>query len=145
MFILPYLYHRTSLGSVILHEWNLLTVSGIRLWKEEDMLRLKEDILEPNGFILRSEPRRMNDLMLCELDDSKLDMSDYYRWEELTTEQLCKDDVFCWRKYYSAGPSDDLRASIHSQWLPPPESHVLSNESYRELFYHLLQHHLSTS
>jgi hypothetical protein len=142
MFILPYLYHKTNLGNIIVYQWNILTISGSKLWKEEDTMRIKEDILDPNGFILHSPPRQNGSVVYCELDESKLQMEDYYNWEELTKEDLVKEELFCWRKFYTFGPADDLQPHSHTQWLPTPNSQYLDPYPCYDLFQYLIHQHL---
>jgi hypothetical protein len=141
MFILPYLYHKSQLGNMVVHEWNLLTIAGVKLWKEDDHLQIKEDILNPNGFILRSEPRMNASVLFCELDQSRLNMEDYYSWEELTVEELSDEDIFCWRRFYVFGPADDNRPISHAQWLPTPDTQLLDPIPCQDIFQYLLQLH----
>ncbi len=130
------------MGSMIVHEWNILTIAGIKLWKEDDNLRIKEDILNPNGLALRSEPLVNQSIHFCELDSTKLNMEDYYCWEELNTEELSEEDMFCWRRFYVFGPADDQRPLSHSQWLPTPDTQTLDPIPCQDIFHYLLQKHI---
>lgn len=144
MFILPYIYHKTQCGQLVIYQWNLLTISGKKLWEEPDEMRMKEDILDPNGFVLCSPPKQHGSVVFCELDKTKLAMEDYYCWEEMTAEEL-EQDTFCWRKYYTVGPSStDSDLTAYTKWFPIPDSIVLEPSVCHPLFQHLIQHHMST-
>jgi|LauGreDrversion4_2_1035121.scaffolds.fasta_scaffold25537_2 hypothetical protein len=143
MFILPYIYHKIQLGSLTVYQWNILTISGNKLWEEVDTMRIKEDILDPNGFILCSSPKHHGSIVFCELDKTKLTMDEYYSWEEMTSEEL-EQETFCWRKFYIFGPITDTNPSTYTKWFPTPDSVVLEPYSCQHLFQQLLQQHMTT-
>lgn len=127
MFILPYVYHTRHLPDLTIHIFSLLTVGGRRLWMEEDHLDLINDILQPNGFHpIDCTPYK--DVMLCSLDPSQVNWSDYYHWEEIED----ASEVFCWRSFYLVSPLLSL-----------PRTEGLEPYSYQELFHQLLFLHSS--
>ena len=133
MFILPYVYHQRKLPHMTIYEYSILTLGGKELWKEDDSLCIINDILEPNGLSIISQSRYI-DVILCKLDKTKLDMSEYYNWNEI---ELKTDiDIFCWRKYYII-VSNQLSAKP-TIWLPFPDTERLGPYSSHELFRQIL-------
>ena len=129
MFILPYLYHRRDLPHLTIHEYCILTQGGTQIWSEEDSLRLEEDILGPNGFIMESQ-KRYKDIVWCKLQDSCVNMEDYYEWKEMSS--FVDKETFCWRRFYLFGSAGS--ASYSLEWLPFPESETLGDYTCKELF-----------
>ena len=113
MFILPFVCTRSppSPSSSPLTILRILTLGGKDLWQEDDMLRLAEDILEPNGLpLLRHHSHK--GIHFCQLDPTQLDLSEYYDWEEV--DPTATPPVFCWRTFYWMGDT-----------LPPPSTAYL--------------------
>jgi len=130
MFILPYLDHKRELPHLTIHEYCILTQGGNQLWSEDEtVLRLEEDMLGPNGFIMESQ-KRYKDVVWCKLKDSSVNMNDYYEWKEITDHH--SEDTFCWRRFYLFGPIGSSDYSL--EWLPFPETETLGTYTCKELF-----------
>lgn len=130
MFILPYFYHRRELPYLTIHEMCILTQGGKHLWSEDEKsLRLEEDILGPNGFIMESY-KQYKDIVWCKLKDSSINMDDYYDWKEIT--DMSDRETFCWRRFYLFGSANSATYSL--DWLTFPEDEMLGVYSCKELF-----------
>lgn len=138
MFILPYLYSTLSLPTVFLHRIRILTWGGTELWQEENILRLREDILEPNELPLISHHLYKN-VHLCLLDETRLNLSEYYDWEEIPPSSSPDPPVFCWRTFYVMEPRSLSLASPASpaSFLSPPPTACLGPYTCEELLTHL--------
>ena len=68
--------------------------------------------------------------MLCEVDNEKTNISDFYKWEELS---LNDRETFCWRTYYYLIGSNDI------SWLETPENEKLSNYGIKDLIKAIIQ------
>jgi len=97
MWIIPYTRHTFQKQHITVHAIQILTVGGTALWKEDDGLRIEEDILEPNGLCLAAKPVRWKDAYLCPIDSANTAMSDFYKWTELDAGDR---ETFCWRTFY---------------------------------------------
>jgi len=131
MFILPFYYRTVVSHSVSLYQIVLLTLAGKHLWSEEDTLRICEDILTPNGLVMKRPPFRQGDIVFCEVDVTKMDMADFYQWDEL--EELELDDgssPFCWRTFYRVGSA--------IEGLPPPSTERLEPYACKEVLDQIL-------
>ena len=106
--------------------FQLLTIGGTALWSESDDLRIIEDILEPNGIILKEAPFLYNGIQFCPVDTEKTTMNDFYKWEEISKED---QETFCWRTFYVLGQEGHYRS-----WLPIPKQEKLGPYSFCELF-----------
>ena len=142
MFILPYLYSTLPLPAVFLHRIRILTWGGTELWQEENTLRLREDILEPNELPLVSHHLYKN-VHLCLLDETQLNLSEYYDWEEIhpsvSSVSFVPSDppVFCWRTFYVMEPRSPSTASSPPFFLSPPPTACLGPYTCEELLTHL--------
>ena len=97
----------------------ILTLGGTDLWQEEEVLRLKEDVLDPNGLPLLCYDTYKG-IHFCQLDPSRMDLSEYYEWDEV--DPTVTPSVFCWRTFYWMG---DV--------LPPPQTARLGPFSCKEI------------
>lgn len=110
MILLPYYTKDTPITGThaTIRTIFLLTVGGKEVWEEEDVLRIVEDVLEPNGLYLSANtvPRCVSDDMdrgsiyACPIDPIRTAVHDFYRWSELPKED---DTTICWRPFYRCG------------------------------------------
>jgi len=106
---------------------HVLTIGGNQLWEEDDHLRTKEDVLEPNGIYGKGDIRVVDTLHLCEVDTEQTQIADFYKWKELPAQD---QDTFCWRDfYYFAGKKQDQKDS----WLDIPSKERLGRVSVARL------------
>lgn len=94
-------------------------------WKEDDSLKLEEDILHPNGIYLQGPPIQHNDLYLCPIDPLRTNLADFYQWKEL---DICDSETFCWRTMYLTGESHNYRG-----WLPIPTMERFGPYSFQDV------------
>ena len=106
--------------------FQLLTIGGTLPWKEDDSLKINEEILSPNGIYLQNVPIRYKHAYLCPVDTNKTTLTDFYQWTELSPTDT---ETFCWRTFYITGVAKDYRG-----WLPIPSTEMLGEYSYQELF-----------
>ena len=105
--------------------FQLLTIGGTLLWKEDDSLQLEEDILHPNGIYLQGSLIKHNHIYLCPVDATQTNLSDFYQWKEL---EQGDTETFCWRTIYLAGESKSYRG-----WLPIPSKETLGQHTIQEV------------
>jgi hypothetical protein len=161
MFILPYVYHQRELPHLMMYEVCILTVGGTKLWKEDDALCVINDIMEPNGLSVLSH-KRDKDIVFCRVDSTKIDMTEYYEWNEIksNTKEM---ELFCWRRYYlvqsrhastvptvSTAPtaptvptlsnptSAPNTTAVSISWLPFPDTETLGPYSCEELVMNIM-------
>jgi hypothetical protein len=111
MFIIPFIHKTKQVNVMTIHTFQILTVGGNTLWKENSSLALEVDILHPNGIYLDKKPFQWNDVYFCSVDTSKTDMNDFYEWTEIPKQS----DMFCWRTFYTFGNMQQC-----DSWLPIP-------------------------
>lgn len=123
MFIIPFTYHKTTLQNpkITIHRFIILTIGGKQLWTENDSLDPIHDILHPNQIYLETPPIKYENYYLCQVDITKTDMNEFYKWDEI---ELKDEECFCWRTFYTFGTEFDL-----SNWLPIPKNESLELES----------------
>ena len=112
-----------------IHIFQILTIGGTTVWKEDLTASLEKDILHPNGIYLDKPVTKWKDVMLCSVDSKKTDMNDFYQWSEVEKES----DTFCWRTFYTFGDKTQTRVSYHS-WLPVPSQERLEPYLCEEVF-----------
>jgi len=105
--------------------FQLLTIGGTTLWKEDDSLDLEADILSPNGIYLHGPVIRQKELYLCPVDVKKTQLTDFYQWTELSSDDT---ETFCWRTVYVTGESKQYRG-----WLPIPTTERLDSYSLQDI------------
>ena len=125
MIIVPFIHKVKQIAGMQLSIFQLLTIGGTLPWEEEDTLKLEEDILHPNGIYLASKPIKQNDLYLCPVDPVKTNLSDFYQWKEVETNDV---ETFCWRTIYVTGEPHNYRG-----WLPIPANERFGSQSIQEV------------
>lgn len=126
MFIIPYIHTRKTLPHTIVNLFTILTIGGNDMWEEDHNLDIETDILHPNGIYLKTPPIIHDKIVLCNVDASKTDINDFYKWDEID-----KDDntTFCWKTIYTFnGNTEDTK-----WWLPIPKEEKLGPYTYNEL------------
>ena len=85
MFIIPFTYHKTTLQNpkITIHRFIILTIGGKQLWTENDSLDPIHDILHPNQIYLETPPIKYENYYLCQVDITKTDMNEFYKWDEI--------------------------------------------------------------
>jgi hypothetical protein len=133
MFIIPFTYEKTTLQNpkITIHRFIILTIGGKQLWTENDSLDPIHDILHPNQIYLKSSFIKYENYYLCEVDITKTDLNEFYKWEEI---ELKDDECFCWRTFYTFGTDLDL-----SNWLPIPKNESLE---LQPIFKQIISSHL---
>ena len=124
MFIVPFTHKSKLLNNIHVTTFQILTIGGTSLWCEDNGDPM--DILQSNGIYVSCNPIKIKDMYLCHVDTVKTQMSDFYKWEEISTEDT---DTFCWRIFYTFGKEDNY----HS-WLPLSEQHTFGKYHYKEIF-----------
>ena len=126
MFIIPFIHRTKQHSNMTIHIFQILTIGGTTLWKENPTASLEVDILHPNGIYLQGPPIQRNEMYLCPIDPIKTNLTDFYQWNEIQ-----KDDTetFCWRTVYVTGETNNYRG-----WLPIPKTETLGAHSFQEIF-----------
>lgn len=126
MFIIPYIHNHKKLSNTIVNIFTILTIGGKYVWEEDNSLDIEGEILHPNGIYLKNKPTKYNNIILCNVDTTKTDINDFYKWNEID-----KDDnnTFCWKTIYTFnGNNEDIK-----WWLPIPKEEKLGQYTYNEL------------
>jgi hypothetical protein len=128
MFIIPFICKSTVHNNIIINNIKILTIGGKYLWEEDDNLHIDTDILEPNGIYrasstIKSIPAHPT-YYLCEVDSNKTSLNEFYKWEELLTDD---DATFCWKTY------THLTDTNKNTWLPSPLSEKLNSVPVSEI------------
>jgi len=107
------MYKQTTLHKMTVTVIRILTMGGQTLWIEDDALDIVTDILTPNGIHIQGTPIPCDDhTYLCPVDTTTTTISDFYKWEEIPSEDK---DTFCWRTFYAFGEKE-----AYDSWLPIP-------------------------
>jgi hypothetical protein len=124
MFILPFIHEIIIQRQLTVHTIKVLTVGGQDIWEEADNLKINKDILNPNDIYAKSKPVRFDKaLRLCAVDTNRTPVSDFYRWNELSSSE---SDIFCWRTFtYIVSDNDG--------WLAIPSIEKLGRYSIRDI------------
>jgi len=115
MFILPYIHKKTTINTITVNSYTILTIGGKELW-QEDSNHIKQ-IIEENDIYTDSIIKKDN-IYICKVNQEKTNISDFYKWNEIT------DSKFCWRTLYTFGENQ--------LWLPHPHE-TMSGYSYQTL------------
>ena len=129
MFIIPFIHKTKQVNVMTIHTFQILTVGGNTLWKENPSFAVEADILHPNGIYLDKKPFQWNDVYFCSVDTEKTDMNDFYEWTEIPKQS----DMFCWRTFYTFGdkiPND----TNYDNWLPVPSQERMEPYLCEEVF-----------
>lgn len=125
MLILPYIHSIVNINNLDINIIKVLTISGKTLWEEKSSLHIDNDILNPNDIYQKSVPIKFDkNLYLCEVDDKKTNISDFYKWEEI---ELSDNETFCWKTYYYFTDNNKL------SWLEVPDSEKIGNYKVKDL------------
>jgi hypothetical protein len=116
MILLPYIYHVTTLQSIPVHSYTILTIGGTQLWTESDST--VTDILECND-LYTDHVTETPDICLCSINTDKTVLTDFFKWNEISD-----SDTFCWRTLYTFGEKQN--------WLPHPNDYI-GDYSYQQL------------
>jgi hypothetical protein len=114
MFIVPFIHNCIDQNILKINIIKILTIGGKNLWEETNSLHIDKDILNPNDIYKKNKPIKLDKkTLLCEIDQTKTQISDFYKWEEI---ELDNNDIFCWKTFiYLTGNND-------TTWLDIPDS-----------------------
>jgi len=121
MILLPYVHTITSVNQIPVHSYTILTIGGKALWTEElnvPYIEAAEQTLIDNE-LYTDVIHILNHVCLCRIDTEKTQMTDFYKWNEITD-----DDTFCWRTLYTFGEKQN--------WLPHPTG-TIGGISYQSI------------
>jgi hypothetical protein len=131
MLILPYTHSIVNNNNLDVNIIRILTIGGKTLWEENNSLHIDNDILNSNDIYRKSIPIKFdNNLYLCEIDIEKTNISEFYKWEEIS---INDNDTFCWKTYYYFTGSNKI------SWLDIPDSERLSNYKVKDLIRVIVQ------
>jgi hypothetical protein len=125
MFILPFTHKLTEQNNFKVFTIKLLTIGGTQLWEENNSLHIDTDILNPNDIYRKGDIMNVDKkLKLCEIDTTKTNITDFYKWDEL---KITDTDTFCWRNYiYLMGPTNE-------SWLTTPKTEKIGTYSIQDI------------
>jgi hypothetical protein len=131
MLIVPFIHNILHKNNIQVNIIKILTIGGRYIWEEDDSIDLDTDILNSNDIYRKGQIIKLgNNLQLCEVDTIKTNIQDFYKWEELTIEDI---DTFCWRTFiYLTGNSGD-------NWLDIPENEMLSKYKIKHIVDKIIQ------
>jgi hypothetical protein len=133
MFIVPFICKVFNQNNMTIYSIHVLTIGGNQLWEEEDHLRTKEDVLEPNDIYGKGDIQVVDTLRLCEVDTERTQIADFYKWKELPAHD---QETFCWRDfYYFAGQKQNQTDS----WLDTPSKEHLGSVSVARIVHAIIQ------
>ena len=121
MFIVPFICKVSKQDNMTIYSIHVLTIGGTQLWEEEDHLRAKEDVLEPNDIYGKGDVLPVGNFRLCEVDTERTQISDFYKWKELPAHD---HDTFCWRDFYHFVGKDQHHTD---SWLDIPSKERLGS------------------
>jgi hypothetical protein len=132
MFIIPYVFQKKTINSMVMIAIELLTIGGVALWEESATSDVEEILLSNDLHITHMEQiSHKGDIgYLCVIDTAKTNMADFYKWDEINKTQT---DLFCWRKFYLFGNKQN-----ETNWLP------VADEYYKDLIHTLTNTHERT-
>jgi hypothetical protein len=130
MFILPFIHEVVPQNTFQVNIVKILTIGGQTLWEEENKLQLDSDILNPNDIYRKSTPIRFDKkLQLCEVDITKTNILDFYKWKEL---DFSDSETFCWRTFI-------YFANDGQSWLNIPDSEKIGNYSLKDIIARIME------
>lgn len=130
MLILPYIHNIVINNKLEVNVIKVLII-GKNIWEEKSTLHIDKDILNPNDIYRKKGLIKFDKtLNLYEVDSNKTNISDFYKWEEIS---LNDTETFCWKTYYYFTGSDKV------SWLEIPESEKLGNYKVKELVKAIVQ------
>lgn len=94
MILLPYFIDETNPNWFKINLF--LSYGGKTFWHTDDTEKEVKKMLKENGFPLLSLKTEQG-VMYANIDSTKLNMSEFYQWSELTDPQVAEDDV--WRTF----------------------------------------------
>jgi hypothetical protein len=125
MFILPFIHKVINQPSFDINIIKFFTVGGDSIWEEENSLHIDKDILNPNDIYRKGKPIKIDaNLKLYEVDLTKTNVSDFYKWEEI---DINDKDIFCWKTYYI------LTGKTNISWLDISEDEKIGNYKLKDL------------
>jgi hypothetical protein len=130
MFILPFIHEVVPQNTFQVNVIKILTIGGQTLWEEENKLHIDKDILNPNDIYRKATPIKFDkQLQLCEVDVSKTNILDFYKWKELD----CNDtETFCWRTFIHLANNDQI-------WLNIPDSEMIGNYKVKDIIAKIME------
>jgi hypothetical protein len=131
MLILPFIHNVVNNNNFEVNIIKVLTLGGQILWEEKNSLHLDNDILNPNDIYRKNNPIKYDKtLQLCEVDTNRTNISDFYKWEEISLEDT---ETFCWKTYYYFNGTNRLC------WLEIPDNEKLGKYSVKDLIKAIVQ------
>lgn len=131
MLILPYTHSVVNNNNLDVNVIKLLTIGGKTLWEEKSSLHIDKDILNPNDIYRKSTTIKFDkSLQICEVDIEKTNISDFYKWEEIS---LNDNETFCWKTYYY------LTGSNNMSWLEIPDSEKIGSYKIKDIVKSIVQ------
>jgi len=125
MLILPFIHNKVNQNNIEIHSIKVLTVGGREIWEENNKLNLDKDILNSNDIYRIGLPIKFDkQLQLCEVDITKTNINDFYKWDEIDYEDR---EMFCWRTYIY------LNGDGNTNWLEIPVSEMLGKYYIKDL------------
>jgi hypothetical protein len=94
MILLPYFIDTSNPNWTKLNLF--LSEGGKGFWHTDDTEKQVKKMLKENGFPLISLKTEQG-VMYASIDSTKLNMSDFYQWSELTETQTSQEDI--WRTF----------------------------------------------
>jgi hypothetical protein len=124
MFIVPFIHNVINHNNIKIHNIKLLTIGGKYLWEEDNNLDIDTDILNPNDIYRKNDIIKFKQLMLCNTDTNKTNISEFYKWDEINVDDK---EIFCWRKYIYLSGNDD------SVWFDIPTTEKLGKYLVKDI------------
>ena len=127
MFIVPFTHNivKQKQNNINIHTVKILTIGGRQLWEENSKLDIDNDILIPNDIYRIGDIKKLGkNIKLCQVDSSKTNMNDYFKWEEIN---INDNDTFCWRTYIQ------IIDNNNHNWLNIPDSETIGRVLLRNI------------
>lgn len=130
MFILPFIHEVVPQTAFQVNVIKILTIGGQTLWEEENKLHIDKDILNPNDIYRKSTPIKFDkQLQLCEVDITKTNILDFYKWKEL---DISDNETFCWRTIVHLANGKEC-------WLNIPDSEKIGNYKLKDIITRIME------
>jgi hypothetical protein len=131
MFIVPFTHSVVNNNNFEVNVIKLLTIGGKQLWEEKSTLHIDNDILNPNDIYRKSPVIKYDkNLQLCEVDIEKTNISDFYKWEEVS---INDSETFCWKTFYYFTGNNKL------SWLEVPDNEKIGRYNIGDLIKTIIQ------